>query len=223
MTYARPPRPIRTPRALLRRHGVLIYALYYLSEFVSWASIGHWLRWLPRGVPALAIAFDRKEDKVAASWQDAVSVFMLAWTPFIVSTVDDPRWCISSLSPILAGYVIYDALIYHVRVLWFDDLTPGSSAARSRVWSHRRIVFIAVANFVQSIFLLAVLQRASVAFAHTPYPQLLARSFTTATLLSAPDSLTAVDTFQIGISVFYLVIVIATTASVAYRRQEVDQ
>jgi hypothetical protein len=89
--------------------------------------------------------------------------------------------------------------------------------------SNRRILFIAILNFIQSIFLFMPLYRAVPALHDGSYRFLWARSFSTATLFSLSEPITVVDEIQVAFSLFYLVILIAIMASVAYHRQDFSQ
>ena len=204
---------------MLRYHGVIVAALYWITEVLSWASLGHWLRFLPRRAPIPA-ALDRRRDKVLPWWQDIVFLF------YVLLAISAARFASSQVQSTarigswLAAYVIYDSLVYHIRVLWFDDLKPGITDDRRGVWSHRRITFLAVAAYVQAILLFPAVYRLDQGFARFSDSHLLARSFSAATSFSIGEPWRPLDVALVSIALFFLAIVIATTASVAYKRRE---
>jgi hypothetical protein len=151
-------------------------------------SLGHWLRALPRIVPAFGFAFDTASDTVKPWWQDTIFLLSLLLTPLAIAMTWSTHPWFTPLGIALCGYFLFDALIYHMRVLWFDDLRPGIPDSRRGVSSHCRILFVAIFSFIQSVFLFASLYRAIPGLSGESYAYLLARSFSTATLLSLSQS-----------------------------------
>ena len=219
MSQSSPRNPYPTLRALATRHGPVVAALWCLTEALSWGSVGHWLRWLPRKVPTLSFAFDSDADKVKPWWQDGVAIILLACTvvPFGLAALTPSR------AALLAAYLIYDAALYHIRALWFDDISPGILTKRREVWSHRRILFLALLHYAQSILLFVPIYDYVLGSTLIGFPRLFQRSFTTATLVSLGHPFTGVDVAQVTVSLFYLAVVISTMASVAYRRPEAGE
>lgn len=207
-------------RDIFRFHGLLVLILYYSTKVLQWASLSFWIRSLPRFVGKPDSAIDRKADKISAWWQDAVSLVFIAFTPAALLLALSPRSCLTCLGLALSGYLIFDAAIYYVRVLWFDDIQPSIVPTRRKVWSHRRILFLAIAAYAQSILLFGVLYSLVPALQGSDYLHLLEESFLTATLLGVNSPLSWVNVLQVGFSFFYLAIVIAITASISYRREE---
>lgn len=205
---------------MLRHHGVIVLVLYYFTKFLSWLSIGHWFRSSPRIAGKPESAIDQTADKVSAWWQDGVSVLLLALTPFPILLAQNSQSCAACLGLFFSAYLIFDAVIYYIRVLWFDDIQPSIKGSRREVWSHRRILFLAVANYIQSIFLFAALYALTSEFTAATYSEMLQESFLTATLLGVDTPLSWVNVVQVGVSFFYLAVVIAITASISYRREE---
>jgi hypothetical protein len=206
---------------ILDRHGLIILVLYWVTEIVSWLSLGHWLRALPRKMSIFSFAFDATLGIVKAWWQDMIFLLtLILLTPLAVTMAWNSNPCLALLGTFFSGYFLFDAIIYHVRVLWFDDLQPGIPNSRRGVSSHRRILFVAIFSFIQSIFLFSSLYRGVSELPDRSYISLLQRSFSTATLLSLASPVTIVDVVQVSVSLFFLAIVIAVMASIAYSRPE---
>jgi len=207
---------------ILRHHGWIVLVLYWMTEVISWLSIGHWLRQIPR-LASGSFGLETSPDKVKAWWQDCVfgAYLILAAISFSISW--NPKAAISCLGSWLAVYVIFDSVIYHLRVLWFDDLKPGIDDSTRGVWSHRRITFLAIIGYAQSILLFSSIYRLDPSHSLQSKQDLLSRAFSTATSLSVPGTPSALDRALICLTLFYLAIVIATTASVAYKRKEFAQ
>ena len=217
------PYPYKAPSDIFARHGLIVFILYYVTEVASWASVGHWLRYLPRKIPWLGFALDANFNTVKAWWQDTVVLALLLLTPLAGSIACDPQPASAYAGRFLSIYLLFDAVIYDIRVLWFDDLKPGLPKYRRGVWSHRRILFLATFGYAQSIILFPSLYQQVPNLSTSSHTSLLERSFSTATLLSLNSPLTSVDVIQVAVSLFFLAIVIATTASIAYHRQEFSE
>jgi len=209
----------RTCCDIFRHHGCIVLSLYWLTEVASWLSLGHWLRHLPRPLN-ITRALDTDPDKVRPWWQDAVFALYLLLTFIAVKISWHPSTCIACLGSWLAVYVLYDAVIYHVRVLWFDDIKLSIHDSRRGVWSHRRITFLAIFGYAQMIILFPSIYRLDPTFASASKSSLFERSFSTATSLSMADPSTIIDKTLVVLTLFFIAIVIATTASVAYKRRE---
>jgi len=86
--------------------------------------------------------------------------------------------------------------------------------------SHRRILFVAIFSFTQSIVLFPSIYRYAPGLSTYNHTTLQERSFSTATLFTLATPVTVVDVIQVSGSLFFLTIMIATMASIAYRRKE---
>lgn len=197
--------------------------LYWASWVVSKLSIGQILRTLPSKFDTLGFARDTKTVKVVPWWQDLASAVPLLLTVPLVLTAKGtllpaPLWI--SLAAI---YLVFDAMIHPIRVLWFDDIAPKIGDARRAVWSHRRILFFSMLSYIQAILLFPAIYWLSPRLQGDGFHKLLVRSFKAATFTSIAEKLTLIDAAQVGVSLFFLAIVIATTASIAYQRNEVAQ
>jgi len=137
---------------------------------------------------------------------------MLSWGPNL-----GLRW----LGGAFAIYGLIDTLNYHFRVLWFDDLAPEVPRSRIAVWSHRRILFLALIGYLQSILLFAALATPVGALSPPEIQRLLTTSFLTGTLVEVSNSLTLADVLQVFTSFFFLLIAISVMAEIAYGRREV--
>jgi len=216
--------PYKTALDILERHGLIVFILYWVSALLSLASVGYWLRWLPRRVASLSSAYDATSDRIKPWWQDIVFLLLLILlTPLAVDIASSPRQQIAQFGSFLSVYLVFDTVIFQICVLWFDDLRPGISDSNRGVSSHRRILFVAILSFSQSILLFPAIYRWVPELSGYSYPSLLERSFSTATLLSLSLPISAFDVVQVILSLFFLAIVIATMVSIAYRRHEFSE
>lgn len=115
---------------------------------------------------------------------------------------------------------LIDTINYHVRVLWFDDITPKIADSRRGVWSSRRILFLAVFGYLQSILLFTAIYPRVNLLAKETFNVILERSFLLATLLDTSHPFTFVDACQALTSLFFLAIVIAVMSGTGYHRSE---
>lgn len=122
---------------------------------------------------------------------------------------------------VIAIYLIIDMVLYFSRVLWFDGLRPAIPKSGTQVWSNQRLLLVAVLSYAWSIILFSVIYRAFSDASSEESIELIQRSFKTATTLDLSDSLGAVSNAQIVISLFFLAIVIATIASISFKRDEI--
>jgi len=182
-------------------------------------SIGHWLRASPRLLSESSF-LDEDRYKVKASWQDIVTAIYFVATFLVAGLAWNSSQWLARLGPWLAAYVLYDPFIYLVRALWFDDLKPDIPDPRRGVWSHRRVTFLAIIAYVQTVILFPSIYRLDPRLASMPRPSLAERAFTTATSLSTRKPLTSMDILLVALAIFLIVIAIATTASMAYSRHE---
>jgi hypothetical protein len=126
----------------------------------------------------------------------------------------------SCIGSYLSASLLFDPVIYQVRVLWFDHLKPGIPDSMRGVWSHKCIPFVAIGAYIQSIALFPGIYQRMDQLAQVSHSELTGRSISTATSLSLAKPFTYVDLAQLASSLFQLVIVIATTGSIAYGREE---
>lgn len=205
--------------SIFRHHGFLVYLLYWITEFLSWLSISHWLRQLPRQI-SIPRAYNKYLDKPASWWQDAVFIFSTTIGIIAANLAWSDKSYPACFGSLLSAYVLFCAILYHIRVLWFDDLKPEIPDSRRFVGSHRRILFISIINYGLMIYLFPSLYIWDTGFQAISRSSLLDRSFAIATSLSLPHPITIFDRLLIVMSLFYVVIVIAATASIAYHRKE---
>jgi len=204
---------------IARHHGWIVAGLYWLTEIASWISIGHWLRASPRLLSDSSF-LDEDGYKVKASWQDIVTAIYVLASILVADLAWSSSDRLARLGPWLAGYVLFDPFVYLIRVLWFDDLKPGIPDPRRGVWSHRRVTFLAIIAFVQTLILFPSIYRLHPRLASMPRQMLADRAFTAATSFSTKKPLTGFDVLLVSLAIFLLVIAIATTASMAYQRHE---
>ena len=101
---------------------------------------------------------------------------------------------------------------------------PADPCPQLRVCSHRRLFFQVFINFAESIVLFGVLYERQLCMREPP-PAVYEASFRVATTLSPPDTIrgcAVLTSSQVGVSLFFLVVVISVVASVAYSRQELS-
>lgn len=208
-------------RDIFDRHGLIVFLLYCATEIISWLTYSHWLRALPRKLYFFRSAFDTSSKTVKPWWQDIVFLFsFLLLTPTALLMAWNSNTILAVLGTAFSGYILLDLFIYLLRVLWFDDLRPGIPDFNRGVASHRRILFVAILSFAQSILLFTPLYRCVPELYNLDFAILLRRSFSTATLLSFDPKFTVVDVIQVLVSLVFIVIAIATMASISYRRSE---
>jgi hypothetical protein len=192
-------------------HGFIVFLLYLLFRLTDFTTpTGLWL--LLGKIKCLSkCCFDDKNNKTKPWWQD-IAVLLHALATILVAT--------KYSSHIVSWVLIADMVAYHVRVLWFDDLTPCKSR---KVWSHRRILFQGLINYVESIFLFGVIyaKYCGSSFCKT---QIYQASFKVATTFTTPDELLYcpawVGITQVCVSIFFLVVVVSVIASIGYKRKE---
>lgn len=205
---------------ILDQHGLIVLVLYWVTGLLSIPSVSRWARHAPRKYPRLRFAYNEEKRKPSAAWQDAVALGLFALTPVAIRlTWADRKWEMG-IGVVLSGYLIYDALTRHLRILWFDDLEPDAKGERRNVWSHRRILFLAIFSYAQAILLFPSIFHTVHLARDITYASLLERSFANATLIWLPAPTSAMDVIQISVSLIYLTVVIATAASISYQRKE---
>ena len=146
---------------IARHHGLFAVVGYGLSRFLGSVSLTKLLFRLPRYFSkALARFYSGDHDKSTPPWHDGCVLFLsvvtglLVWAGF--SNTVSSRGCAWHFA---CWYLLLDKIVYHTGVLWFDDLKVGTKAAYRKVWSHRRILFQAIINFLESVAIFAALYR----------------------------------------------------------------
>ncbi|MCJ7545731.1 MAG: hypothetical protein MUP30_02715 [Deltaproteobacteria bacterium] len=212
-------------------HGLFVAFFYWLFRLSKLTPYRIWL-WFPEKIPEKIgflkrfkrFAWNARFEKATPCWHDMGVILLVGLTcGAILGSWSQQNW-LSIAAWWVAWLLLVDMLAYHIRVLWFDDLEIGRSSEYLKVWSHRRIFFQALINFIQSLCLFAV-------FYHRYKPTesfwtLLQTSFTIATTLTQPDSLKALAILvdlQVGVAIFFLVVVISVVASIGYNRPELGK
>jgi len=211
-------------RDIWQWHGLFAAFFYWLFRLSELTPTRIWL-WLPKKIGFLKrLAWNGRFEKATPWWHDIGVLLLVGVTYGAIRGAWSLQDWLSITARWVAWLLLVDMLAYHIRVLWFDDLEIRRSNEHRKVWSHRRIFFQALINFAQSLCLFAVLY-------HTYQPTvsfrtLLQASFTVATTLTRPDSLKAptilVD-LQVGVAIFFLVVVISVVASIGYNRPELGK
>lgn len=217
---ARP--PYESLRDVIHHHGLFV-------------GIGHVVTWLlARVCPFGLLSFlarrsrwrthfvDQGLDKVRPAWQDAF-VLLIALLVAALATLWHDKPSIPLGIILVLWWFLGDVVIYHMGVLWFDDVRPGRTWPQLRVWSHRRVLFQALVDFLKAVLLFALLYRNHVGTT-IGFGELLRASYESATGLCVPPILNDVPAYlhsvQVGVSIFLLVVVVATVASAGYGRLE---
>ena len=209
-------------RDILDRHGFIIWAMYWITYAIAHLTFSHHLRALPER-PKFRFARDPRFPKPSAWWQDLASIFPMIFLTIIAVTLSWSNKPTSrTFGSLLAIWAIIDSVNYLLRVLWFDDLTPGITELKIAVSSHRRILFITFLSFIQTILLFPTFYHLMSDFSTDSYSSLLEISFQVATLLQASDPMGIPTVFQVGISVFFLAVAIAVIAAISYGRPELS-
>ena len=110
-------------------------------------------------------------------------IVILLVTGLIAWLSQVPAETARSVIVFFACWILLDMFVYHVNVLWFDDLEPQWEP---RVWSFRRILVQAFINFLEMIVLFAVLYRL-LADIRCDFKSALFYSFATAFSLNLPE------------------------------------
>jgi hypothetical protein len=212
-------------RDIIRWHGLFVLVGYLFIRLLRWTTPTRLWAKLSKSARLKKCAWDQKHEKSRTWWQDLGIIIHVALVYLLVKITFGNNTCLSWVAKIGAWYLLVDIVGYLAGVLWFDDLTSETMLKR-KVWSHRRIFFQAVVNFVESMCLFAVLY-------HTYLPEqsfraVLKSSFTIATSLSSPCVISGTVPFilvalQIAVSIFFLVVAISVIASIGYSRPELGK
>jgi hypothetical protein len=189
--------------------------IFSVTQFWFWLGKRKWIKKYAK----------HKSGKPKPWWQDSMVIFLVVATSLMVwrSLDRTPSIFLASVS----WYLLFDMLVYHVRVLWFDQYEPKKPPDALKVFSHTRVLFQAIINFIQSIFLFGILYSFHSTTSSTEKPCLgffLQYSFNIATMRGKPENLEYIPLWLTNIhvvfSMFFLVVVISIIASVGYRRAE---
>lgn len=202
-----------------------MWVLYRLSDAVSRISIAHCLRDLPHRKPSLTNWLDTKTNKPLQVWQDRATLLsMVILTVVAIPIAFSGPVNLARVGAIISSYSLFvDTVNYFVRVLWFDDLTPGIQDERRAVWSHRRILFFALLGYLQSIMLFSAIYRLASSLHTASFLVLLQRSFFTATFTNLARFPGLIDAIQILTSLFFIAVVIAVISASGYQRSEISK
>jgi hypothetical protein len=212
--------PYASWKDLLDRHGPIVLIGYYASRLIELATPTPLLARLARA-PGLKTTAVDGDGRARPWWQDLVLVLLAVVIAMVTFLASPPRPT-APLVACVALYLLLDIVSYHARVLWFDDLQPGRAWRQLAVLSHRRLFFQAVINFVETVFLFAVLYRLDDPM-RAP-GDLYQASLTIALTFARPEHFEALSpcvvTIQIAVSVFFLVTVISIVSAKGYAREE---
>lgn len=210
----------KSGRTILERHGLFTWALYWTTDGISHLTISHYLRALPEK-RLFHFARDPQLEKPLPWWQDIATLApAILLSAIAIPSAWSEKCVMQWIGFGFALWAVVDSVNYLLRVLWFDDLTPRFTQARKAVWSHGRILFVALLSYVQSIALFPVFYHRMTEHSAMTYPQLLERSLLTATLLEAAKPLRLATASQVTISLFLLTVAIAVIAAICYKREE---
>jgi hypothetical protein len=215
-------RPYSSTRAIRESHGIIVWALYRVTRAARYFFPHRWWYCLSQTRCFRKRFTERGTGKSLPVWQDAgVIILLILITSLVWRTHGAPR--VGWLGAGLAWWLLADIILYHAGVLWFDDLAPDRTRRALKVFSHRRIFFQGLINFIETVFLFAILYRHYLPALDRP-DNAYRLSFGVATTLSAPEGLSAAPAWllvtHVGVSLFFLVVVISIIASVAYNRGE---
>jgi hypothetical protein len=211
---------------ILRWHGLFALLGYWLCRVLRYTPSRLWF-----GLPK-RWCFLRRRDwiwneeflKATPCWHDIGVLILVGVTGAVIWLAWSRQDWLTTVAWWTACLLLIDMLAYHISVLWFDDLGVGESTNHRKVWSHRRILFQTFINFIQSVFLFAVLYHGyQSTSAFWPLHQ---DSFTVATTFTRPASLCVpmiLADLQVCVSIFFLVLVIGVFASIAYNRPELGK
>jgi len=201
-------------------HGPLLLLLSWLLYTLTFIRVTNLWLWLPKRVPVLRVALDDNWQKAKPWWQD-IGIGLVLMASFLTIPL---AWSGARLAPLawgFAAFLIYDILGYLLRVVWLDDVGFSSPPKTTRVWSHRRSLFIATLAYAQSVFVFPVLYHQLPTWSLCQYSPLLSESFAAATAFSIPPRSGVLGAMQVAVSLFYLAVIISTMASTSYRRQDI--
>lgn len=211
-----------TSRAdLFRWHGLIVPLLYFGARFLNYLSPIRFCFYAARCPGIRAHAFDEELKKAKPWWQD-VSVLLIAVGIATLVCFTHTQPTVSFGVALIAWWLLADIVLYHTNALWFDELQQNKTWRFLRVYSHRRVLFQALINYVESIFLFSLLYRYHLRLTD-PVSDVYQASFDLSTSLSRPALLlrdSCIPNIQVGLSIFFLVVVISIVASVGYTRGE---
>lgn len=207
----------------LKDHGFIVALFCWLFSWIR--CILPYYRWfkLAEKIEKECV-YDRAKKKPKPVWQDMYVLIIVVLT-ILILICNWLHWIIL----ITCVWILLDIFVYHANVLWLDDIRPKRDYD-IRVWSHRRIVFVALINFAETIAIFSILYRIWAGIPATILHSLLC-SFRSATTLDFPEAFLnsasnvhwahTIWGAQILCSLFFIVIVIATLAAIGYKRDEI--
>ena len=227
---------LNSSKKVRQDHGLLFVFFYRAFGVIRWLTFTFWWLNYLRAYPCSCLRkkswiWDDREDKKKTTpcWQDLGVLIVLLLT-VIVSLFG--LYFLGVSSPyskgivVLTVWILLDIIIYHVNMLWFDELEMQLEWDKeAKIWSYRRVFFQAIFNFAESIILFGILYRL---LGHIQCIQkAIFSSFVTAMTFDCPFDVQ--DPFvirilwavQISLSFFLILIVFATILSARPSRGEV--
>ncbi len=205
---------------VLRRHGCLVFIPFKATTWFTKISLIYCFSRLSRR-KLFAGTYDRLHRKALPWWQDIALLVAFTLAAMSVWSSWLSQGCTRFLALVPAAYVLIDLTVYYSRVLWFDDLSPAIAGGSPDVWSHRRLLFHSLTGFFASVLIFPGFYHLCSVHWASSYSELLARSYRTSIGLELSKHFTVVDLLQIALTVYFLVVVIATVAAAAYKRREI--
>ncbi len=220
MTDKESPTPLLEKIEISSRHGCVVLGLWWVSYLLTFISVHYNLSRLARRFHGPNSPYDHEARKAKPWWQDIELLFALVLGSLALLLIFSCGGTAYWAGQLFSMLVLLDLINFHARALWFDDLRPPIPDAATSVWSHRRLLFHAAISFAASIFLFAGFYTLVDRFSGQDFFSLVRRSFRTAATFNLDKSYVFLEALQIGVSIFFLVVVIATVASSAYKRDE---
>ncbi len=214
-----PPPPL-SKKEIFKEQGCLVSALWWVTYLLTFFSFQYCFSRIARRITWAHTPFDQGRKKAKPWWQDTALLIVVAIATGAFFLSFKPQPFVRCLAFVLLILTIVDLLNYHARVLWFDDLRPAIPDSSPYVWSHRRILFHAIISFATVVVIFAGLYTFNSDFAGGSPTGLLGQSFRTSVALDLRPHFGIVDAVQIGVSLFFIVVLLATIASTAYKRKE---
>ncbi len=214
------PHPYQTQLDILRAHGIFVFCGYWLAKVSEWTTpMGLWRqlgrnRWLRR--------FTARDGWPKPWWQD-VAVLLILLVTVGLAAITFLRTPSAGVA-FLASFFLVDMVAYHARVLWFEGLEPGRSWDQRRELGERQLLFHTSFNFFESILLFGVLYERGGCLRQPP-PEVYSASFTVATTLRAPETLSGCGGLviaQVLLSLFFSAVIISHLASAASARHKLS-
>lgn len=202
-------------------HGPIVTVFSGLTKYLTIISVQYnWFK-LARHPRFKEKAFDIKYQKSKPWWQDLGLLWLVILSVIGFTLVRIPQRWAHLVGGGIGSYVLFDLILYHIRVLWFDGLSPAVEGSGTQVWSNHRLLLVSLLSYVWSIVIFPILYQSFGNLEDVSSLDLFRLSFKTATTFDLKDEYGIVALFQIIVSLFYLAVVIATMASMSYSREEI--